>query len=155
MSQSKPSAPTSGVRTLRGSCPCKTVQYEFDFDPAQGSTRCNCTICRKTAWWGANIKPAAFRLLAGKESLGDYSKSEYGHARFCTKCGVRCFAHGFIPEMGGDYCGVNLNTVDGEDLTGIEVQYLDGLHDTWALMKVAPWVDPFAVSSPGAQAGNT
>ena len=69
--------------------------------------------------------------------------SEYGHARFCKVCGMRVFGHGRIPQLGGDYVSVNLNTLDGVDLSGITVRYLDGLHDTWATLNTMPYVSPF------------
>ncbi|OJH35652.1 GFA family protein [Cystobacter ferrugineus] len=133
---------TPGLRTYKGSCQCGAVRFEVDFDPSQGTTRCNCTICTKTAWWGINVKPDAFRLLSGKEVLGDYSRSEASHARFCKVCGINAFGHGNIPEMGGDYYGVNANCLDGANLSGIQITYLDGLHDTWAPLAVVSYVDP-------------
>jgi hypothetical protein len=89
------------------------------------------------------VKPSAFRLLSGQEVLGDYTRSEAGHARFCKVCAIRPFGHGNIPELGGEYYSVNLNCLDGADLTGAPVTYLDGRHDTWAQLAVAPHVDPF------------
>ncbi|MDY7230393.1 GFA family protein [Hyalangium rubrum] len=133
---------TPGLRTYKGSCQCGAVRFEVDFDPSAGTTRCNCTVCKKTAWWGATVKPSAFRLLSGRESLGDYSRSEASHARFCKVCGLRAFGHGNIPELGGDYYSVNLNCLDGADLSGVLVSYLDGLHDTWQQLAVVPYVDP-------------
>ncbi|WNG61392.1 aldehyde-activating protein [Archangium gephyra] len=138
---------TPGLRTYKGSCQCGAVRFEVDFDPSEGTTRCNCTICAKTAWWGINVKPGAFRLLSGKEVLGDYSKSEAAHSRFCKVCAIRPFGHGHIPEMGGDYYSVNVNCLDGADMTGIKVTYLDGLHDTWEQLAVAPYVSPFSTGA--------
>jgi hypothetical protein len=137
----KPFVP--GLRTYRGSCHCGAVRFEVDIDLAQGSTRCNCTHCAKIGAWGANVKPSAFRLLAGSEVLGDYTLSEAGHARFCTRCGIRTFGHGNVPEIGGEYVSINLHTLDDAPLGGIPVQYLDGRADTWALLNSAPYVDPF------------
>lgn len=134
---------TAGFGTYRGSCQCGAVRFEADFDPSQGTTRCNCTVCTKTGSWGVLMKPSAFRLLSGQEVLGDYSRSEAGHARFCKVCGVRTFGHGDIPELGGAYYSVNLNCLDGVDLAGVPVRYLDGLHNTWAELAVAPYVSPF------------
>jgi len=134
---------TPGVRTYKGSCQCGAVRFEFDFDPSAGTTRCNCTVCRKTAYWGTCVKPSAFRLLSGEEALGDFSRSEAGHARFCKVCGIRAFGHGDIAQLGGAFCSVNLNCLDDADLSGVPVMYLDGLHDTWAQLATAPYVDPF------------
>ena len=120
------------AKLLKGSCHCKAVRYEVELDPHAGTTRCNCTICTKVGWWGAIVKPPAFRVTSGEDKLGDFSRSEYGHARFCSVCGVRLFGHGHIPDLGGDYVSVNLNTLDDVDLRGVPVLLLDGLHDTWA-----------------------
>jgi hypothetical protein len=143
------SSPSTGVQTYRGSCQCGAVRFEADFNPSAGTTRCNCSICTKTAWWGMNVKPEAFRLVAGQEVLRDFSRHEAMHARFCGVCGIRVFGHGNIPELGGAFYGVNLNCLDGAELSGIPVRYLDGLHDTWAELAVAPYVSPF---SPAAHA---
>ncbi|WNG47145.1 aldehyde-activating protein [Archangium minus] len=133
-----------GLRTYKGSCQCGAVRFEIDFDPSNGTTRCNCTICTKTAWWGVHVKPDAFRLLSGGEVLGDYSRHEAMHARFCKVCGIRVFGHGDIPELGGAFYSANLNCLDGANLSGIQIKYLDGLHDTWEQLAVAPYVDPFS-----------
>ncbi|OJH33525.1 GFA family protein [Cystobacter ferrugineus] len=143
------SSPSTGVQTYRGSCQCGAVRFEADFNPNAGTTRCNCTICNKTAWWGVHVKPEAFRLVAGQEVLRDFSRHEAMHARFCGVCGIRVFGHGDIPELGGAFYAVNLNCLDGAELSGVPVRYLDGLHDTWAELAVAPYVSPF---SPAAHA---
>src|SRR5262245_21692120 len=93
----------AGVRTYRGSCACRAVRFEIDLDLSKGSSRCNCSVCAKTAAWGALAKPGALRVMAGEEVLGDYCVTEAGHARFCKRCGVRTFGHGNIPEIGGEY----------------------------------------------------
>jgi hypothetical protein len=77
------------------------VRFEVDFDPSAGTSRCNCTVCTKTAWWGTIVKPSAFRLLSGREVLSDYTRSEAGHARLCKVCGIRPFGHGNLPVLGG------------------------------------------------------
>lgn len=134
----------SNVRTYRGSCHCGAVRFEADLDLSTGTTRCNCSICTKSSLWGLRIKPAAFRLLSGEESLGDYSRSEYAHHRFCRICGIRPFAHGDIPQIAGSYVSVNLHCLDDADLAGVTIRYLDGRHDTWAEVATERYADPFA-----------
>jgi hypothetical protein len=145
---------TPNTRTFTGGCLCGAVRYEVDLDLSQGTTRCNCTFCRKAGWWGTSVKPEAFRLLEGKEMLSDYTRSGAVHLVFCRRCGVRSFGHGDIPEIGGKYVGVSVNCLDGVELEGVPVRYLDGLHDTWATLAEAPYVDPFrprpAETSPSA-----
>ncbi len=134
---------STGLQTYKGSCQCGAVRFEVDFDPSVGTTRCNCTVCTKTAWWGMNVKPQAFRLLAGKDVVRDFSRHESAHSLFCGVCGIRAYGHGDIPELGGAFYAVNLNCLDGADLTGVQVTYLDGLHDTWATLATARYASPF------------
>jgi hypothetical protein len=140
---SSASSPSTGVQTYKGSCQCGAVRFEVDFDASAGTIRCNCTSCTKTGWWSVVVKPAAFRLVSGREELGDYSRAEAYHARFCGTCGIRAFSHGDVPELGGAFYSVNLNCLDDANLAGTPVRYLDGRHNTWAELAQAPFVSPF------------
>ena len=143
------SSRSPGVQTYHGSCQCGAVRFEAGLDLSAGTIRCNCTSCTKTGWWSMVVKPEVFRLVAGQEVLRDYSRSEAHHARFCGVCGVRVFGHGNIPQLGGAYCSVNLNCLNDVNFAGVPVRYLDGRHDTWAELALAPYVSPF---SPAAHA---
>ncbi|SEL87994.1 Uncharacterized conserved protein [Stigmatella aurantiaca] len=139
------SSPRAGLQTYKGSCHCGAVRLEVTFDVSAGTSRCNCTFCTKGAWWGIHVKPDAFRLLSGQEVLRTYSRSAQGVSpRFCGVCGNGLFGYGDVPELGGAFCAVNLHCLDDVDLTGIQVTYLDGRHDTWATLAVAPYVSPFS-----------
>lgn len=132
------------MKTFHGSCHCGAVRYEADLDLSSGTTRCNCRYCTKTASWGKLVKPDAFRLLSGEDSLFDYSRHAFGHNRSCKVCGVRVFGDGNIPELGGAFVSVNLHTLDDAQLEGTTVTYLDGRADTWAPLAARPHVNPFA-----------
>ena len=45
-------------QTYHGSCHCGRVQLRGGHRPRQGTGKCNCSICCKTRYWGALIKPA-------------------------------------------------------------------------------------------------
>lgn len=136
MSQSTPPS------THHGSCHCGAVRYAAELDLSKGFTRCNCSICLKRSSANATLKPAAFRLLSGRDALGTYKATPQSAAQrsFCTRCGVYVSGEGDLPEVGGAFVSVNANTLDGVELTGLPVGYWDGRHDNWAAgTRPEPW----------------
>jgi hypothetical protein len=122
------------IQTFHGSCHCGAIKFEADLDLEQGTGKCNCTFCWKVRNWSMGIKPDAFRLIAGAESLGDYSRHPAGHHGFCKVCGVRTHSWGDIPEIGGPFVSVSLAALDDlplADLIAAPVRHMDGRHDNW------------------------
>ena len=138
MSQSTKS---QGVKTYRGSCHCGAVRFEAELDLSQGASRCNCSICTKVGGTGMVVKPDAFRLLSGAEHLGEYRVGASPNSRsFCRHCGVHVFGKGDVPQLGGAFASVNVNCLDGVELSTLKVGYWDGRHDNWqAGMREQPW----------------
>ncbi len=124
----------------RGSCHCGNVRFEVTLDATQAS-RCNCSICTKTAVLGAMTKPEDFVLLEGEAALGSYVWGGKISTRFfCKHCGVHCFGRGHLAELGGDYVSVNVNCLDDVDPIDVSVVYWDGRHDNWqAGPRATPW----------------
>jgi hypothetical protein len=122
------------VKTYHGSCHCGAVRFEADIDLAQGTIKCNCTICTKMRFWAAAVKPAAFRLLAGAKALGEYRyhTKRDGHF-FCKHCGIHTFSTGESPRLGAFHAVVLacLDDLPVEELLAAPISYLDGRNDNW------------------------
>lgn len=122
------------LKTYQGSCHCGAVRFEADIDLTRSTYRCNCSICRRTRFWPAVVKPDAFRLLAGSTELTQYRfNTGNNHHYFCRHCGVRAFGIGNDTPMGKVY-GVNLGCLEDateEELANAPITYVDGLHDRW------------------------
>ncbi|MGH8249720.1 MAG: GFA family protein [Steroidobacteraceae bacterium] len=117
-------------QTYQGSCHCGAVRFEADIDLAEGTVKCNCSMCAKGRNWLAAVKGDAFRLLAGETELAEY---QFGHKtirhRFCRRCGLRPFSHKAGDEA---FYAVNLaclDDVEPAELAAAPVIFVDGLHD--------------------------
>jgi len=105
------------------------VRFEADIDLAQGTVKCNCSICAKRRNWLAAAKGDAVRLLSGEADLSEYQfGSKAIRHRFCKNCGLR-------PFSGNDkFYAINiacLDDVDAAELIAAPVTWVDGLHDNF------------------------
>lgn len=131
--------PSTSSSNHVGSCHCRALRYEVDLPADFQATMCNCTVCLKIGARTAIVKPAAFRLTSGEDSATTYGNA-IGARYFCKRCGVHCYGTGSLPELGGAFVSVNLNTLDDMELAGLPVVYWDGRHDNWmAGPRPAPW----------------
>ena len=122
------------LKTYHGSCHCGQVRFEAAIDLAEGTLRCNCSVCTKVRFWPALVKPAAFRLLAGEGALSLYQfHTKTDEHFFCKYCGVRSFGTGDSPRWGKFYA-VNVTCLDDvtdEELAHAPITYIDGKNDRW------------------------
>ena len=122
------------LKTYHGSCHCGTIKFEAAIDLTQNTYRCNCSICRRTRFWAAIVKPESFRIIQGESDLTQYLfNTKKNHHYFCKHCGVRAFGVGNETPMGEIY-GVNVmcleNATDAE-LENAPITYVDGRDDNW------------------------
>lgn len=128
-------------KTYHGSCHCGAVRFQCELDLAGGTTRCNCSFCRKARFWMAFAKAAEFQLSSGADSLSDYQHVPEGkdapflHLKFCTHCGVRAFSEGgVLPQFGGAFYAVNVACLDDAtdaELAAAPIQRPDGRNNDW------------------------
>jgi len=121
-----------GKQTYRGSCHCGAVRFEADTDLAEGTFRCNCSICFKSRAWLAPVPAASFRLLAGEDKLRDYQFGQQRiHHPFCTVCGVRPFSEAPDPKGNPSYA-VRVNCLDdvgAQAFADAPIKYFNMRHD--------------------------
>jgi ADP-ribosyl-[dinitrogen reductase] hydrolase len=81
--------------SLKGSCLCKTVQYEVDqLDMPIG--HCHCVTCRKAHAAAfastAGVLREHFRFKTGEDKLTSYESSPGKFRKFCSVCGTQVVA---------------------------------------------------------------
>lgn len=120
----------------QGGCHCGAVRFECQLDPAEGTSRCNCSMCAKGRFWKAIARKEDFRILQGESELSDYQfGSKNIHHLFCRQCGIKPFGRGDMEAMGGVFYGVNLACLDEpapEMFAAGTIHYEDGRHDDWS-----------------------
>lgn len=123
-------------KTYEGSCHCGAIRFEADIDLAEGTNRCNCSLCRKARAWFVIVKPEHYRAIAGAESATEYqwtppkSAAPFLHYRFCRTCGVRTVGWG--GKGGPEFYFVPIASLDGVDaaeLAASPVRFADGRAD--------------------------
>ena len=131
------------TRTLRGSCHCGALKFEVRADPAQGASRCNCSVCTKLGALGSIVKPEAFTLLTPEAELGVYEwGAKISKRFFCKACGTHCFGRRHLAEVGGDYVSFSYNAIDDFEIGELTVVHWDGRHNNW---QAGPGKVPFPI----------
>jgi hypothetical protein len=131
------------LKKHNGTCHCGAVQFEVELDADSSAGRCNCSVCTKVGAPNQLVKPIAFRLLEGAAQLTPYIWGGKISTRyFCKRCGVHCYGAGHLPEVGGDFVSINLNTLDDIDPSQLTIQYWDGRNNNW---EAGPRATPYPI----------
>lgn len=95
---------------VEGGCHCGGVRFAVRIRPPLTVVRCNCSICRMTAYLHLIVPAEDFRLLRGEELLSCY-RFHSGTARhlFCSRCGIKSF---YVPRSNPDGWSVNVRCLD-------------------------------------------
>ena len=119
-------------QTYVGGCHCGEVRYEADIDLAQGTVKCNCSVCSKSRAWLAAVDSDSFRLLSGQDALNEY---QFGGRNirhlFCKHCGIKSFARGRGPEN-REFVAVMVSCLENAsdaELAALSVSYVNGRND--------------------------
>jgi len=100
------------MATLRGSCHCGEVGFEFP-DEFEFMSFCHCTTCKKLSGGvgtaSGRIHTGAIAILSGEELLRTYQPEEGSAKTFCSACGSNLFGNGW-PES--ELTSVRLSAID-------------------------------------------
>lgn len=110
------------MKTYTGGCHCGAVKYEVTTDLAE-VLQCNCSHCSKKGMLLNFVDKDKFKLISGKENLGEYqfNKKQIRHY-FCKTCGVQSFAEGVtFPKA----C-INVRCLDGVDMDKLTLKPFNG-----------------------------
>jgi hypothetical protein len=100
--------------TLRGSCLCGAIQYEFAA-PLEIIEHCHCSMCRKAhgAAFSTNavVRTKALIVRSGERLISQYQSSPNRLKCFCSNCGSQLFIRRLDKP---DVTVITLGTMDGD-----------------------------------------
>jgi len=114
------------TKQYTGGCHCGEVRYRVALDLSTPATACNCSICSRTGTLLTFVPSDAFTLERGEDVLTDYQfNHKVIHHLFCSRCGVRSFARGKMPD-GTPMVAINARCLDDVDPEQLQVRRFDG-----------------------------
>lgn len=113
------------MTTLTGGCHCKAIRFEVDVaDDPIPLLDCNCSMCAATGFLHLIATKAEFRLLSGRDNLGEYRFGErIAQHLFCKTCGIKSF---YVPRSHPDGYSVNARCLDNYASLAFAVEAFDG-----------------------------
>ena len=118
----------------QGGCHCGAVKFQVEAPANIEADYCNCSICRKSGILHLIVPLARFDLIAGEESLSQYTfNTGVAKHTFCKTCGVKPF---YTPRSNPDGVSVNVHCLDTEP-ESVSVVNFDGKNWEQNAFKVA------------------
>lgn len=124
------------MTTHAGGCHCGRVRFEVDAPAHIAADECNCSICKKSGYLHLLVAADAFRLIQGEEAIQTY-RFNTGVAKhhFCRYCGVKSF---YVPRSHPDGISVNVNCLEPDTITSIEITPFDGENWEQNVLSLSP-----------------
>ncbi len=108
----------------KGSCHCKSIEFEVEAPDTITVQECNCSICSMTGFLHLIVPKSSFKLLKGKENLTTYTfNTGIAKHTFCKTCGVKAF---YTPRSNPDGYSINLRCLDKSGFIEINIEEFDG-----------------------------
>jgi hypothetical protein len=125
-------------KLFHGSCHCGKIKFETNIDLSVGSSKCNCTFCRKYSNWNIKVSPENFKLLEGDDSITKYAnRSEIGYYAFCKHCGSLPFGLSKKTDWTDEGASIKVSSFDDmsiAEMNSMPMTYYNGLDNTWSLI---------------------
>ena len=119
-------APSVRHVTHAGGCHCGRVRFEVDGPAKIQATRCNCSVCRMSAYLHMIVPATRFRLLQGRDALSSYTfNTRTARHFFCKHCGIKSF---YVPRSHPDGFSINVRCLDPATIESVRTTDFDGHH---------------------------
>ncbi|KAK7048228.1 GFA domain-containing protein [Favolaschia claudopus] len=114
------------IKTYTGGCHCKKIRFELEHPDIYSLPvmNCNCSICEDRGYLNIYCPEDKFKLTSGSDDdLSKYSFASHSVShRFCSSCGTSIGP----PFPGRGMVVVNTRTIDGVDLSRLQLKQVDG-----------------------------
>ena len=116
------------MRTVKGTCHCKAVEFEVDLlDGFENIRRCNCSICSRKGAVMAGVTLDRLRVTRGADKLSLYQwNTKIAKHYFCSTCGI--YTH-HKRRADPSQCGINLGCIEGVNVWDHDpIRWSDGIN---------------------------
>lgn len=135
---------------MEGGCLCGSVRYRLASEPFDAGW-CHCRTCQlnsgSPAMAFATVPIGDFAFIRGEELVGRVASSDFGHRRFCTRCGTPLLMKVNHQPETVDFSIATLDAPEGV-VPGFHIFYSE--HLAWApAVDDAPRHDKFRLQTRG------